>query len=85
MQRTPVSHLTGHAVPPKALYVHTQARGQTKVVFSQNVRRYLLSLAYPDQPRFKARGRQAQQVHFWKVAVFMTRLPQNPHMKLHLW
>lgn len=36
--------------------------------FSQNMRLYLLSLAYPNHPRFKARARQAQQVHFWKTA-----------------
>lgn len=77
-ERTLASHPTGHVVLPKALYVHTQARRESKAFFSQNVRLYLLSLAYADHPRFKARGRQAEQVHFWKTAVSMTRQPQKP-------
>lgn len=82
--RTLASHPTGHTVLPKALHVHTQAREETKAFFFKNVRLYLLSLAYPDHPRFKAKGRQAQQVQFWKMAVSMTMLPQKPYMKLRL-
>lgn len=48
--------------PTQALHVHRQAREETKAFFSKNLRLYLLSLAYPDHPRFKAGGRQAQQV-----------------------
>lgn len=52
----------GPAVLPKALYVHAQAREECPS--PPNMKMYLLSLASPAHPRFKA-----EQAHFWKIAV----------------
>lgn len=51
--RTLASHPTGHTVLPKALYVHTQVE-KRRVFSPTNMKLYLLSLASPDHPRFKA-------------------------------